>query len=233
MTFKAEPLEVLPFIPKLILFDCDGVLIDSEIVAAHFQSAAASELGINITPEEIEKRFVGVPNRITWETITKEANIKLDEDFYKKAQADMQEFFNKNLVAIDGVKDLLQNLKIPFCVASSTKYDGLVQNLKTTDLYKYFDGRIFSSSMVEKPKPAPDVFLYACNHMGFAPDECLVIEDSPTGARAAKSANIRALGFLGASNANDLQKTKLLQEDVLFTYRSHQQLLKILDNSIG
>lgn len=199
------------FSNKLIIFDCDGVLIDSEIIAARIESELAIGLGFEITPQEICARFAGRPARLVWEAVFGALNMPFDEDFFKEAQGKIHKAFETELVVIPSVEKTFQKLKNKFCVASTTKLENLKRNLKTTGLFDYLDPNIFSASQVERPKPFPDVFLYAAQNMGFAPENCIVIEDSIAGVQAAKAANMQVIGFVGGSHIYDGHAEKLIE----------------------
>ncbi|KAF0115258.1 MAG: putative haloacid dehalogenase-like hydrolase [Hyphomonadaceae bacterium] len=188
----------------LIIFDCDGVLIDSELICARVEAEDANALGHPITAQEILENYVGRPSRLLWEAIENDLGAPLTPDFMERHKTRLAQIFANELEQIEGVANVLNHLREgkrhSICVASSTEKSKLITNLKTTALFQYFGENVFSASEVARPKPHPDVFLFAANKMGFAPEECLVIEDSLAGIRAAKAANIKSIGFLGASH---------------------------------
>lgn len=188
----------------LIIFDCDGVLIDSETICARVEAEDANELGHPISAAEILRDYVGRPSRLLWEAIEHDLGEPLSEDFKARHKARLAQVFAEELKSIIGVESVLQGLlsenNHAICVASSTEKSKLITNLKTTALFEYFGENVFSASEVARPKPDPDVFLFAASKMGYAPHECLIIEDSLAGIRAANAANIKSIGFLGASH---------------------------------
>lgn len=190
----------------LIIFDCDGVLIDSEIVAARLEAEAATALGLPITAEDICRRFAGTTTREVWETLERELGRPLPEGFFEDHLEHVREVFSRELEPIRGARAALERVAakgIPFCVASSTRLPSLLTNLATAGLSDLVDGRVYSASQVKRAKPAPDVFLFAASQMGADPADCLVIEDSVAGVTAARRAGMRVAGFLGGSHVTE------------------------------
>ena len=190
----------------LIIFDCDGVLIDSEIVAARLEAEAATALGLPITAEDICRRFAGTTTREVWETLERELGRPLPEGFFEAHLEHVREVFSRELEPIRGARAALERVAakgIPFCVASSTRLPSLLTNLATAGLSDLVDGRVYSASQVKRAKPAPDVFLFAASQMGADPADCLVIEDSVAGVTAARRAGMRVAGFLGGSHVTE------------------------------
>ncbi len=184
----------------LVIFDCDGVLIDSEIVAARLEAEAITELGLPMTAEEICSRFAGTTTREVWQTLERELGRTLPPGFFEAHLAHVREVFSRDLEAIPGARAAVERLDLPFCVASSTHLGPLLTNLGTAGLADLFDGRVYSASQVRRPKPAPDVFMFAASQMGADPADCLVIEDSVAGVGAARRAGMTVAGFLGGSH---------------------------------
>lgn len=193
----------------LLIFDCDGVLIDSEIVAARLEAEAITALGLPKTTEEICRRFAGTTTREVWSTLERELGRPLPPGFLEAHMAEVRAVFARELEPIAGVRDLLGGLDAPFCVASSTQLPALVTNLGTAGLADLVDGRVFSASQVKRPKPAPDVFLYAASQMGADPADCLVVEDSVAGVTAARRAGMAVVGFLGGSHVGEGHEARL------------------------
>lgn len=184
----------------LVIFDCDGVLIDSEIVAARLEAEAATELGLPITAQEICARFAGTTTREVWATLERELGRPLPPGFFEAHLAHVREVFGRELEAIPGARAAVERLRLPYCVASSTQLPALITNLGTTGLADLFDGHVYSASQVKRAKPAPDVFLFAASQMGVDPAECVVIEDSVAGVTAAGRAGMPVIGFTGGSH---------------------------------
>ncbi len=190
----------------LIIFDCDGVLVDSEPVAnAIFARVLEEECGLRFTLEQMFDRFVGRSQAQCLqivEDLTGEIPPSGLADRYKReinlALADSVE-------AVDGIETVLQHIDIPYCVASSGSHDKMKTTLGKTGLAKYFNGNIFSSSEVANGKPHPDIYLYAAESMGvLEPGHCLVIEDSPVGVQGAVAAGMTVFGYAELMKAEKL-----------------------------
>jgi len=186
--------------PALLIFDCDGVLIDSEVIYARVGSRTLTDAGIPISEEEIIARFTGVAGPALFAELQAEHGVTLSEDFYARQRVELDRAFVEDLKAVDGAAALLARLERPKCVASSTGTARLTRCLEATGLARYFDGKIYSAALVEHGKPAPDLFLYAAQQMGAEPATCLVLEDSVTGVQGAVAAGMAVVGFTGASH---------------------------------
>ncbi len=184
----------------LVIFDCDGVLIDSEIVAARLEAEAISELGLPMTAETICARFAGTTTKEVWQTLERELGRPLPDGFFEAHLAHVREVFSRELEAIPGARRAVERLALPCCVASSTRMPALIDNMATCGIADLFDGHVFSASQVKRAKPAPDVFLFAASQMGADPADCLVIEDSVAGVTAARRAGMAVVGFVGGSH---------------------------------
>lgn len=214
----------------LIIFDCDGVLIDSEHIAAKLEAKAANSLGHPITEDEILEQFVGKPSRFIWEKVSKELGAPLPDGFLERHKKELEDAFSRELLPIRGVKDVIEKCAFQKCVASSTEKSKLIQNLKTTGLLGAFGQNVFSASQVERAKPFPDLFLFAAKTMGFEPKDCLVIEDSVAGVCAARAANMEVIGFLGASHIKIGHKEKLLENGAKTVFDNMESLNQIIAN---
>ncbi|MBN8649113.1 MAG: HAD family hydrolase [Caulobacterales bacterium] len=208
----------------LIIFDCDGVLIDSEIIAARLEAQIANSWGHSISPQEICFRFAGVPTKIVWETLANEIGHQIDENFFDEYRALAKAVFAKELKAINGASDIISGLKLPFCVASTTKKSELEINLQTTNLHDFFGNNIFSASQVKRPKPNPDVFLFAASQMGHDPKDCIVIEDSIAGVKAAQRAGMKVFAFGGASHIGEKNKELILGHGAIDYFTNYFEL---------
>ena len=193
----------------LIIFDCDGVLIDSEIVAARLEAEAITELGLPMSAMEICRRFAGTTTREVWAPLERELGRPLPPGFFEAHLVHVREVFGRELEAIPGARDVLAGLEVPFCVASSTQLPSLLTNLGTAGLADLVDGHVYSASQVKRAKPAPDVFLFAASQMGADPADCLVIEDSVAGVTAARRAGMAVVGFTGGSHVTEGHEARL------------------------
>ena len=190
---------------KCIIFDCDGVLIESESIAIGVLVDMANHLGANMNFEESLISLKGKAFNHCMELISKRINKPLPINFEADYRINTFEAFRENIQPIKGVKEVVENLTIPFCVASSGPENKIRLNLEITSLLPFFEGNIFSCYTIQKWKPEPDIFLWAADTMGFKPQECLVIEDSISGVRAAKTGGFDVFGYTEHDYNNELQ----------------------------
>jgi HAD superfamily hydrolase (TIGR01509 family) len=184
--------------PELVIFDCDGVLVDSEPLAIRIDSIIFAEFGMPMSEEEIIDRFVGRSPSVTHDAIEAHLGHPLPEDFEARSRAMFDEIYARELEPIDGIEEALDQITAPTCVASSSDPDRLDHKLRLTGLYERFAGRIFSATEVRNGKPAPDLFLHAARQIGVAPEACAVVEDSQYGVQAARAAGMAAFGYAGS-----------------------------------
>jgi HAD superfamily hydrolase (TIGR01509 family) len=187
----------------LVIFDCDGVLIDSEMLACAVQARVFTEAGYPIDSEGVLRRFVGRSASDMREAVEAELGRPLPEDYPSRCAAAMEAAFREGLLPVAGMADLVRRLKHAghaMCVASSSSPERLALTLGLTGLRALFDPHVFSATMVARGKPAPDLFLHAAACMKVAPQTCLVVEDSPAGVEAARAAGMTAFGFTAASH---------------------------------
>ena len=185
--------------PDLIIFDCDGVLVDSEVLSCRCLSEVLAGYGISLGLDQALDLFLGRSMTAVldhYKTIG-----RLDpERFSAELRAGVRAAFLSALCPIEGVSSVLEGLQIPHCVASSSDVDRISFSLSLTGLASHFDGRLYTSQMVERGKPAPDLFLHAAERMQADPSRTLVIEDSISGVRAGKAAGMTVWGFVGGSH---------------------------------
>ena len=190
----------------LVIFDCDGVLVDSEPLANASLSRALKAQGLDWSAEETMRRLMGLSLKSCVEICEAELGRKLPDDFVEKMQViTYQSFRDAPLQAVAGVKEAvtaLQEAGLDTCVASSGAVEKMRFTLGLTGLWDLFDGRIFSSSQVPRGKPFPDLFLHAAINMNVQPFDCVVVEDSVPGIRAARSAGMRVMAYAGAPYAD-------------------------------
>jgi HAD superfamily hydrolase (TIGR01509 family) len=187
----------------LIIYDCDGTLIDSETIAGEEVHRAIASFGMDYTLNSYNAKFTGVPAPRTWELLAEERGVPFPDGTREAVDGRIHARFAQELSEVDGVKEALAALPLPHCVASSTGMPHLRKNLAKVGLLPLFDPHVFSASQVKRGKPAPDVFLFAASQMGFDPAQCLVVEDSVNGVMAARRAGMPVLGFTGAGHAFD------------------------------
>lgn len=189
---------------ELVIFDCDGVLVDSERLANHVLAELLTECGLPTTTEESIATYMGL-STASWTALAAEKlGSPLPPDFVDRYHAGVFEAFDRELEAIPGVADVVRRLRWPSCVASSGEHERMRRTLGRTGLHDHFEGRIYSASEVERGKPHPDLFLYAADRMGVAPERCVVVEDSPFGVRGAVAAGMTALGYAATTPATVL-----------------------------
>ncbi|SEP95491.1 haloacid dehalogenase superfamily, subfamily IA, variant 3 with third motif having DD or ED [Faunimonas pinastri] len=192
----------------LVIFDCDGVLVDSEVLSCTSLAGVLTRHGLPITVDEIVSRFLGRSVAAVHEHYVATTGRSVPESFPADLQATVEEAFQGSLRPIPGIADLLAALRTPFCLASSSSPERIKLSLRLTGLSGFFGERVFSSSMVKNGKPAPDLFLHAAREMGMEPARCVVIEDSPNGVLAGKRAGMTVWGFTGGSHYASLDGRK-------------------------
>jgi HAD superfamily hydrolase (TIGR01509 family) len=186
--------------PDLVIFDCDGVLIDSEGLAHQALVETLGDYGLHITLEEALEKYAGVSTASETADLVARFKTNLPPEFKEKKTARRNQLFEQSLKSIPGICDFVDALSCKKCIASSSTQERLRHSLGLVGLWNRFAPHIFDAAMVNNGKPAPDLFLFAADQMGVPPSGCLVIEDSVAGVRAAKAANMRVFGFTGASH---------------------------------
>ncbi len=195
----------------LIIFDCDGVLVDSEIIAAQVESALLTEAGYPISVEEMGERFAGM----TWQNILfqveREANIPLSATLLDKSEKLLDMRLERDVQAIAGVQSALSRINLNRCICSNSSSQRLAMMLGKVRLKSLFDPHIFSAKDLgaDRVKPKPDIFLHGAKQMGVSPSRSVVVEDSVHGVQAARAAGMRVIGFTGASHTYPSHADKL------------------------
>ncbi|MFB7826614.1 HAD family hydrolase [Streptomyces hydrogenans] len=182
---------------ELVIFDCDGVLVDSERLAVRLQVALGAELGWPITADEVVERFIGRSKESIVGQIAERLGAETAALWWSLLVQRHRDAVDTALDPVDGLPEALAALTLPTCVASSGSHAKMRHTLGRTGLYAHFEGRIYSASEVSRGKPAPDLFLYAARRMGVDPAACAVVEDSGPGVAAARAAGMRAFGYAG------------------------------------
>ncbi len=195
----------------LIIFDCDGVLIDSETLVCRLVSEVLTELGYPITLDGVIERFAGRPQREMVADIEAHWGRCLPDSFFSECKRRTAEAYRTELRAIPGVGQVVDAIDIPVCVASSAYPEKLRLGLQSTGLYEKFAPNLISASYVARGKPDPDVFTYAAGWMRRSVSECVVIEDSIPGVKAGKRAGMRVIGFTGGSHCPPGHCDRLLE----------------------
>lgn len=188
--------------PDLVIFDCDGVLVDSEVIAARVEAELLTEAGYAITPEELAETYAGLTFKDIMLRIEAEAAIPFKASLIDDAEALVDQRLAREVRMIEGAAEAVAATSAPRCICSNSIGARLDIMLEKTRLKPFFAGRVFSSleTPTRKPKPAPDVFLHAAGTLGADPAKTFVIEDSVHGIAGAVAAGMRVIGFTGASH---------------------------------
>lgn len=190
----------------LAIFDCDGVLVDSDRISLRIQAEHITALGIPTTYEDCVRDFLGIGMPATRRILEVRLGGPLPAGWEEELDAAVQAAFRRELRTVDGIEAALDAIDVPTCVASSGSQEKMRLTLGLTGLRERFEGRIFSADEVERGKPAPDLFLLAAERMGARPEDCVVVEDSPFGAAAARAAGMRALGYAPDDDGGSLAR---------------------------
>lgn len=185
---------------RLVIFDCDGVLIDSEAISARILIEQLAGVGIDVDTTYVQQNFLGR----SWAKVASEVrsahHLDLSSDFEERYRHELMTAFENELRSVDGVETVLKELTASCCVATSSSPKRALRSLQLTGLLPYFGERLFTASQVANGKPAPDLFLLAAASLGFEPQNCLVIEDSVPGIQAARAAGMHVYHFHGGSH---------------------------------
>lgn len=187
---------------RAVIFDCDGVLVDSEPIANRVLARHLRSIGIEMTVADVIRRFAGRTRAGCIALAEEMLGHPVPEDFGAKWDADLFETLRREVRPVEGVFELLRAMKLPYCVASNGTPERMRMTLEAAGLAPYFEGRMFTAAEVKHPKPAPDLFLHAARSMGTEPAHCVVIEDTVTGVRAAIAAGMQVFGYAGAPHAD-------------------------------
>ncbi|MDP5134203.1 MAG: HAD family hydrolase [Paraglaciecola sp.] len=225
MTNRLRPLQNNNI--ELIIFDCDGVLVDSEEISKQQLLSMLKALGAEVSAGYFDQHFLGHSYQHVQAKVQHDFGVLLSADFQQQYHLALMERFASELHATLGLTSLLNQLNVPSCVATSSAPERVAHALGVTQLASYFTGHVFTASEVPRGKPAPDLFLHAAARLGYLPENCLVIEDSPAGISAAIAANMQVLQYRGASHLKHKQHDP--NNDLPLTHCiSHWQQLSIL-----
>jgi HAD superfamily hydrolase (TIGR01509 family) len=208
----------------LVIFDCDGVLVDSEVISCRAHSQMLTRHGYPITADQVLDRFLGVSDREARLTIEAELGRKLPDDFEVQVKQATLGSYADDLRAISNVDEAIAAIGLPKCVASSGTPEKIRHGLTCAGLYDLLAPHIFSASQVKRGKPAPDLFLFAAEQMQIAPARCLVIEDSVPGITGARAAGMTVLGFFGGSHCRPGHADTLRAAGAVLTFDDMRQL---------
>lgn len=190
----------------LIIFDCDGVLVDSEPIASRIFYTMLREIGVSINYEQTVREFEGRTDEDCLQIAAGYRGKPLPDDFLERYYERVDEAFRTELRPVPGVIEALKAISVPVCVASSGPLAKMQLTLGITGLLAWFEGRLFSAENVTRGKPFPDIFLYAAEKLNVSPGDCAVVEDSVFGVRAGVAAGMQVFGYAGRSQARVLEK---------------------------
>ena len=192
----------------LIIFDCDGVLVDSEPASNRVFVEELRALGLDVDPEEVSRRFTGLSMARCMEIVSEQLGRPVPTGFVERLHARTFEAFrDEGLKPVEGVPEMLRCIETRCCVASSGEHEKMRLTLGLTGLLRYFEGRMFSATEVPHGKPHPDLFLLAARRMNADPAACVVVEDSVPGVRGALAAGMAVLGYTGRGDGEELRST--------------------------
>jgi HAD superfamily hydrolase (TIGR01509 family) len=216
----------MPF--DLVIFDCDGVLVDSEVISCRVHAETLTRHGYPITADQVLDRFLGVSDREARQTIESEMGRRLPHDFEAQIKQAALRRYSSELTAIPYVGEAIAAIGVPKCVASSGTHEKIRHGLTCAGLYDRLTPDIFSATQVERGKPAPDLFLFAAERMRATPARCVVIEDSIPGIKGARAAGMTVLGFHGGSHCRPGHDDTLRSAGALVTFDDMRQLPNLI-----
>jgi len=213
---------------KLLIFDCDGVLLDSSAIGNRVELEALKTLHIHINEEKYQERFAGVTTENVFKEIARESGVNISTKFLIDVEKKLLQTLEREVTAIPYVYEALQQIELTKAVASNSHLNRLTKLLTLRNLIHFFNGYVFSADMVSHPKPAPDLYQLVARRMLVSAKDCLVIEDSVTGIQAAKSAGMKVLGFINSEKRLPTEEIKLLKAGVLKVFYDMRELPKII-----
>lgn len=217
--------------PELLIFDFDGVLIDSELLGCRLWSDMLTALDMPVSVESMLNDYTGKSGPQICRQIESDYGYVLPEGFLERVNRAVEDLFETKLKAVEGVPATLEKIKMPVCIASGSRPERLFQCLRVTKLNRFFGpANVFSSHEVRQGKPAPDIFLYAAEKMNASAARCVVVEDSVAGVRAGRAAGMCVLGFAGASHCGPEHAGKLTSAGAGLIFRDFSKLPEILDS---
>jgi len=203
----------------LVIFDCDGVVVDSERIVFEVFSAFIRSLGVHLTEAETREQFLGRTLAACMTIVEQLSGKPVPPGALERYCADRDRVLRERVQAVDGIREVLETLTIPFCIASSGGYDKMRITLGATALMPLFEGRLFSATEVARGKPAPDIFLFAAERMGASPARTVVVEDTVNGVLAGCAAGMTVLGYVDLTPA-----AKLVEAGAAATFTHMREL---------
>lgn len=214
--------------PEALIFDCDGVLIDSEIVVCRLAAEELTKLGYAISTEQVIERFAGRPEHEMMAELERDWGRPVPGEYRENVNARTVEAYATELKIMPGMEEALDGIALPICVASSSFPAKLRLGLETVGLYKRFAPNVISGTAVARGKPEPDVFIFAAGWMKVSPLRCAVVEDSVPGTRAATRAGMRVLGFTGGAHCGPDHARQLAEAGAALTFSDMRELPGLL-----
>lgn len=216
---------------KFILFDCDGVLVDSEYLASYTLADFLKKYGCPTTPEEIMTNYVGAKDSEIVRILAQKHSLDLPNDFIDQYAVLLDTKLNQDLEAVTGIAEMLSKLTLPRAIVSNSTLPRIKSSLKSTGIESYFAySEIFSPDNTGFTKPDPRIYLSAVEKLGLLKEDIIVVEDSPTGVLAASSAGLSVIGFLGATHLGPSQEEKLLANGAKYIVHNAKELSTLLSS---
>ena len=212
----------------LVIFDCDGVLVDSEVISCRAHADVLTRHGYTITADQVLDRFLGVSDHEARMMIETELGRSLPDEFEAEIKQATLGSYANDLTSISGVGEAIAAIGLAKCVASSGTPEKIRHGLTCAGLYDVLAPHIFSASQVTRGKPAPDLFLFAARQMQASPGRCLVIEDSVPGVTGARAAGMTVLGFHGGSHCRPGHAATLRTAGAAVTFDDMRQLPNLI-----
>ena len=236
-----ERIEMLPLptqkndVVEHLFFDCDGVIVDSEILSTHAFIAALAPYGYRAEVLEHSRRFAGMLHRDVVAAIADELDTVPESDIFRQVDKHFEALFADSLTPVAGMPELLLHLGVMCSVVSNSHPEHIKHALGRAGLgaNEPFGDRVYSANHVSRPKPFPDIYQYAMRQNDLLPPQCLVVEDSTTGVRAAVAAGISVIGFCGASHITDGHAERLVSVGATYIARNATELGQLLSRLIS
>lgn len=217
--------------PEVVIFDCDGVLVDSEVLASARLGAALERLGLKLDESQIRELFLGVSEQSMLGIAERALGAPLPPEFQSELANDVLADFERELKGIKGIAELIGRLDARVCVASSSSIERIRASLRIVGYANLFEPHVFSASEVARGKPEPDLFLHAAQRMGASASDCLVIEDSVHGVTAARRAEMVVFGFTGGAHAQGREyNARLVEAGAAVVFDDMRELPGLLDD---
>lgn len=213
---------------KHLIFDCDGVLVDSEVLAKKVLIDKLAKMGYQVNANEFSRKFAGMREEELTARISEESGIQFPKTFTEELLRDVAIAVKTNLQAVPGMHELVSSIDFPKSVVSNSTLKQVEISLEITHMTEFFGNRHFTFDQVERPKPAPDVYLLALEKLSLTPKDCWAIEDSRAGVMAADAAGIKVIGFLGASHITEGHGDMLLEHGAYSLAQNASELKALL-----